>query len=52
MATLDPKNTKSLFDNLVEKTKGNINDDLKDELLTQFQQPSEPLSAKDLVDNK
>ncbi|NVK23562.1 MAG: LPP20 family lipoprotein [Gammaproteobacteria bacterium] len=40
MASLDPKKAKSLFDDIVVKTKGDIKQPLKEELLQQFQQPS------------
>lgn len=40
MATLDPKNSKSLFEDIVSKSKGTMDETLKEELLEQFQQPS------------
>lgn len=50
MAILDPKNTQSLFEELVTKTKGTVDESIKGELLGQFQQTevekSKPLQLK------
>jgi len=49
MATLDPNSTQSLFNEIVAETKGDIDSDLKADLLTQFKQPAEPTDPQQLT---